>query len=178
MSLITCPDCRAEVSRSAKACPQCGASAKAIIKGQPKTSKRIGKAGKIGIGVATAAFVALGAASIIPRSARAPSAADAKEDMQYKQRSEAAVADGVSLKQSLRDPDSLVFEKILASDDGNVVCVTYRARNGFGGMNRDHAVFNGGPGTTSAAPWRKHCAHVMLNDVTEETVRMVGLLGH
>jgi hypothetical protein len=178
MSLITCPDCRADVSRSAKACPQCGASAKAIIKGQPRTSKPIGKAGKIGIGVATAAFIALGAASIIPRSAPTPSAADAKEDAQYKQRSEAAVTDAISLKQSLRDPDSLVFEKILSNDDGSVVCVSYHARNGFGGMNRDHAVFAGGPGTTSAASWRKHCAHGMLDDVTDETVRLVSLLGH
>jgi hypothetical protein len=120
----------------------------------------------------------LAAASILPHTVQAPIAVDTKEDALFKQRSEAAVTDAVSLKQSLRDPDSLIFEKILANDDGSTVCITYRARNGFGGMNREHAVFAGGPGTTSASAWHKHCEHVMLNNVTDETVRMVSLLGH
>jgi hypothetical protein len=177
MSLITCPDCGTGVSRSAKACPQCGASAKAITKGHAKPTKQIGARGKIGIGIATTAFIALAAASILPHTAQAPIAVDTKEDALFKQRSEAAVTDVVSLKQSLRDPDSLVFEKILATDDGSTVCITYRARNGFGGMNREHAVFAGGPGTTSASTWNRRCAHVALNDETAATVQTMILLG-
>jgi hypothetical protein len=176
MPLITCPECGAEVSTAAKACPRCGASARAIAKGQLKSRKQIGLLGKVLIGGAVASAVVVAATSIkSPQQAQA--SADPKADALGRQRREATVTDAASLKQALRDPDSVVFEKVLASDDGGVVCIRYRARNGFGGMDREHATFTGGPGTTSGVAWNKHCVHVALNDETDTTLEMMKLYG-
>ena len=41
-----------------------------------------------------------------------------------------------NLRYNLRDPDSLVVESVRGSEIG-AITVIYRARNGFGGMNRD-----------------------------------------
>ena len=175
MPLITCPECGVEVS-AAKACPRCGASARAIAKGQVKPKKQIGLVGKILIGGAVASAV-LVAATSIKSPQHTQGSEDTKADALGRQRRQATVTDAVSLRQAMRDPDSLVFEKILASDDGGVVCIRYRARNGFGGMDRERATFTGGPGTTSGAAWNKHCAHVALNDETYTTLEMMKLYG-
>ena len=47
------------------------------------------------------------------------------------------------LQDKLRDPDSLIVEKILTTRDAKIVCVWYRARNGFGGMDRTLMAFVG-----------------------------------
>ena len=44
-----------------------------------------------------------------------------------------------SLGTAARDPDSVIIENLVVTDAAS--CVTYRARNGFGGMNRGKAVF-------------------------------------
>lgn len=45
------------------------------------------------------------------------------------------------LKKMMRDPNSLVFDRVLYTDDESV-CYEYRAKNGFGGMNKEAAVFS------------------------------------
>lgn len=62
-----------------------------------------------------------------------------------------------TLKQSMRDPDSLVWEDIRANEDATVICLSYRARNGFGGMNREFAVYGGGKASQKPAAWNKYC---------------------
>lgn len=46
------------------------------------------------------------------------------------------------LKRSLRDPDSFVMENFLANDDASLICIVYRAKNGFGGYQRSIATFD------------------------------------
>ncbi|WP_156648800.1 hypothetical protein [Massilia sp. Leaf139] len=70
-----------------------------------------------------------------------------------------------SIKSAMRDPDSLKWQDIRANDDGSVVCVVYRARNGFGGMNLEHASFAGKSISTSDASWNKHCANKSLYEM-------------
>jgi hypothetical protein len=60
------------------------------------------------------------------------------------QQSPAAVAQAVRgaahLKNDMRDPDSLVVEKVMTRTDKKgyeVTCIQYRAKNGMGGMNRN-----------------------------------------
>lgn len=73
-----------------------------------------------------------------------------------------AAAAGTALKASLRDPASLVIEKGRVSDDGSVVCIDYRARNGFGGMNREYVAFDKrGAMQTGPAYWNAHCSGMM-----------------
>lgn len=69
-----------------------------------------------------------------------------------------------SIKKTMRDPDSLVWESIRANDDASVICVEYRARNGFGGMNREFAVYANSKVSQKPTAWNKHCIKPM-NDM-------------
>ena len=69
-----------------------------------------------------------------------------------------------SVKANLRNPESVKWESISANDDASVVCVQYRAQNGFGGMNREIVVYAKGKVSQSAAVWNRHCTKP-LNDM-------------
>ena len=90
---------------------------------------------------------------------------------------EATAAVAVRLvRANLRDPESFVLESAHASHSGNEVCITYRARNGFGGMNREWAVAVNidkpdGFISTEHGEWAKHCSAPMLN-VTDAVAAM------
>lgn len=62
-----------------------------------------------------------------------------------------------ALKRSLRDPDSLVWESIHANADASVACFAYRAKNGFGGMNREFVVYADGKASQKPADWNRKC---------------------
>lgn len=174
MPLIRCPDCGTDVSTAAKACPTCGASARTIAKGQPP--KQIGRRGKVIIAIVTAALVGGGGLSVLHRAGQNPSPADRAAEARHHQRLDIAVTDAANLKAATRDPDSLLFEQILANEDGSIICMRYRARNGFGGVNHEHVVFTDGSGTTTASAWSRHCAHVTLDNITNETVSTLNVV--
>ncbi len=69
------------------------------------------------------------------------------------------------LRNSMRDPDSFVPETVYINDKPGYACIQYRARNGFGGMNRDVAVVSLAGASTSAAKWNKQCAGKSLHFV-------------
>jgi hypothetical protein len=55
-----------------------------------------------------------------------------------------AVRGAVKLQDQMRDPDSFVVEKVFTMTNKATVVITcfeYRARNGFGGMDRDAALY-------------------------------------
>jgi hypothetical protein len=72
-----------------------------------------------------------------------------------------------TIRAASRKPDSVSFDSVVVMKDGTA-CYAYRAQNGFGGMNREHAVLL--PNTrrlaTSAGAWNAHCAHKQGSDVT------------
>jgi regulator of protease activity HflC (stomatin/prohibitin superfamily) len=70
-----------------------------------------------------------------------------------------------SIKEAARDPESLVWESILANDDTSLVCFRFRAKNGFGGFNREVATYANGKLSQSAGIWNKNCANRELNDM-------------
>jgi hypothetical protein len=64
-----------------------------------------------------------------------------------------------ALQGSLRDPGSLQIEDAGVTTVGDNVCISYRAKNGFGGYTAGVAVGIGGKTlSTSVAAWNKHCA--------------------
>lgn len=89
----------------------------------------------------------------------------AQEKAQDDRRFQSAALLARSIKDAARDPDSLVWESILANDDASVVCFRFRAKNGFGGMNREVATFANGKLSQTAGAWNKHCAGKSLNDM-------------
>jgi len=62
------------------------------------------------------------------------------------------------LRNKVRDPDSFVLERawIMPNKWGGILCVTYRAKNGFGGYNRELAVYNhkGGRKANETTPFQ------------------------
>lgn len=57
------------------------------------------------------------------------------------------------IKRNLRDPDSVKWESVYTNKEGTVGCFIYRARNRFGGMNREHAAIY----ANAIVDWNKYC---------------------
>lgn len=179
MAIVKCKECGAEVSDQAKACPKCGAP-------PPKETSRlsIALAGIVGITVLScivktdeaatergekAAAQARAAEAMTPEQKAA--AARAAED---KRRSENKRSNGIllaraaaaTLKTKMREPESFKVAEAILLDDGTV-CMSYRARNGFGGMAVERAaVLPDGSGiATGTAQYNKLCADRAGQDV-------------
>lgn len=153
MALKECHECKGQVSGEAKTCPHCGA----------KQKKSVGIFGIL-VAIGFIAVLVNVAGNEQRHVAKTPEerAAEAAADHRVRQ----AVRIGTALKSSLRDPGSLEFESIRTNDDATLVCLQYRAKNGFGGTNKEIAVYRNGNGTKSAEAWNKYCT-ARLWDVIE-----------
>lgn len=155
MAMTKCGECGHAISTRAKACPSCGAVPKArtslvtwivaIFFGLPML------------------FAVIVTAS---KSGEAPPAKVDKAPTQEDIAMQRAVAGARLLKKAMRDPDSFKLESAFVINGSHAVCYGYRARNGFGGMNRDHAVLarDGTRFLTSGDPgfeklWNAECAN-------------------
>lgn len=158
MALVKCKECGREHSDSAAACPHCG-------------QKAIAQASAASV-VLVLLVAGIMFSCIMSSPSKAPaeaprdqkSAADIKADVQREHAFQKVVATIRSIKSASRDPDSVVFESIGSNDDASIVCVEFRARNGFGGMNRETAVLAKGKISQSSAVWNKSCVHKRLID--------------
>lgn len=92
--------------------------------------------------------------------------AEEKDRVLSSQRSAVTLVALSTIKKHLRNPASVQWGNVLANDDGSVVCIEYRAQNGFGGMNLSKTAIIKGVVTTTAADWNKNCAGKQLNDVS------------
>jgi Na+-translocating ferredoxin:NAD+ oxidoreductase RnfG subunit len=73
-----------------------------------------------------------------------------------------ALSAKMTITDAARNPDSVSFAYVGVNEDASLVCVRYRAQNGFGGMNVDTVAFlNGNPNQT-ASFWNKRCANTSL----------------
>lgn len=68
-----------------------------------------------------------------------------------------------SLKKAARDPESLTVDVARTNKDGSVICLEYRARNGFGGMNREHLAVADGKANGTPEHWNKHCTEKLFD---------------
>lgn len=153
MALIQCHECGTEVSTEAKTCPKCGA--------KPKKPPSL---------VAALIVVLLGIAFVGVMSSNGgegDTAPETPEQTAQKnvspERYSAATVTSSILRASMRDPDSLKFETLLVSEDANTVCAEYRARNGFGGMNREIFVSSEEGHSQTPDAWNKHCTKSMFD---------------
>jgi hypothetical protein len=88
--------------------------------------------------------------------------ADAKADAAAKERQwQKVLAAGAAIRQTMRNPDSIVYEDVRANQDASVMCFQYRAQNGFGGMNREIMAFVNGNPSQNRAVWNKNCTKPM-----------------
>jgi hypothetical protein len=163
VSMRNCHECKTEVSSEAKACPKCGAPVK--------------KASSLGtifivVLVGTVGLMILSSMSG-PSDYSAPSQpAKTSTDGRSTEKSVRAQTLVLLIKKAARNPDSVKIESIIVTDDGST-CATYRAQNGFGGMNREQAVLSAdqqsvkntsSPGFQSL--WNAECANKSGLDAT------------
>lgn len=152
MSLIKCNECGNEVSTEAKTCPKCGV----------KVKKPTSSATKLAVILLGIAFV--GAIVSENESASVPETPEIKAQKEAEsKRYVAAFGTSKTIRSSMRDPESLKFETLLVNDDSSVVCAEYRARNGFGGMNRELMIVTKDKTSQSTAAWNKHCTKSMYD---------------
>jgi hypothetical protein len=164
MTMINCGECGTTVSTEAKTCPGCSAGRKAFRR-SADARKRMSWPKRIGIAFGIVFGLGVVGQLVGGNNARAGGQPESAQDVQIKQRSYAAYLSAKALKASLRNPDSLEFQAIRTNDYGSVVCMKYRAQNGFGGMNVGHVLFKDGKPTESVANWKANCVHKMLYDL-------------
>lgn len=175
MALTPCPECGAPISKKARACPSCGAT----VRRTNLLTKLL--AGLFGITLvisivaaidddeqaqATASAEAQRRAALSPeqRNAedQAAQAAKAAAELRFQRAHLAAI----TVKRSLKDPDSLKWEHIYTNDDASVVCLRYRAKNSFGGYVIEDTTLVGDTFNQTPAAWNAHCAGKQLHDLT------------
>lgn len=153
MAIIKCHECGNGVSSDAKACPHCG------VKPKAKTSMLTWIIGGVFAFAIGSAIINQNSPSDAPTAPAKP--VDPNADLRFNK----TLLVVKSIKAALRNPDSAQWNIILANDDASVVCVEYRAQNGFGGMNIEQATFAKGKIQTSVSAWNKNCAEKPLNNM-------------
>lgn len=154
MALIERPECGRNVSTQAKSCPHCGAR----MPYRPSLAFIL-IAGLIVVFAVKANY------EMGHDTAPAPTADEiaAKEAEQRRHLAVAIVAKKV--KNALREPESVVWESIGADEKAQTICLSYRARNGFGGMTRETVIVTPTASGRDAALWNRHCAGKELYDM-------------
>ncbi len=160
MALIKCKECGAEISKTAAACPKCGAKQK------KRTSIVTWIIGAIALVIVVKCSMdsADRSSAPAPKLSKAEEAAKAKGEAQFQRGLAKANVAVAALKASLRNPDSLVLDSVFLITETAAVCIEYRAQNGFGGTNREIAVFapdgtaKNGSDDQVRRLWNKECA--------------------
>jgi hypothetical protein len=165
MALIKCKECGNDVSSKALTCPKCGI----------RIARKPMGCGTA-IGILAIIFIAIPAflSGVMSGSARtsiptAQKPAETPEDTAKRKKDDAAIqratAGAITLKKSMRDPDSFKLESALVIEGTGAVCYEYRAKNGFGGTNVGQAVLaSDGKNFRSSTMdgfsrlWNKECA--------------------
>lgn len=169
MAMINCGECGASVSTEAKSCPACGANRK-VFKRAAGAKKPMSWLKKIGIFFGVMFGLGLIGQVVTGGSGPTPAAQgeSEKERQADAQRGSVAMLSAKALKDSLRNPESLAFVYIHTNDDGSVVCMKYRAQNGFGGMNVGYVVYRDGLPSDTPSVFNKNCAHKKnMHDLTQ-----------
>ena len=171
MALVLCPECKHEVSERARACPQCGCPLSEV-----RTRVRRRDNGKFLIFLVASVLVAAIVFEIKNRIAPQPTSSSIitpeedkalieGEKAERNRKFQLALAGALAVKSRLRNPNSLVIESAFVVFSTDAVCLTYRAQNGFGGMDRAMAVLvvdkniaAVGNDSKTIAVWNRECA--------------------
>jgi hypothetical protein len=186
MALIKCHECGKKVSTEASTCPGCGAAVR-IPESKQKTfsGKSVSKLLLIAFGITMIfsilnAFLAkdktpeeLKQEAEAQKVAQLQKAEDEKKAAIKIKRISTAASAAQIIQRAARNPDSVIWEGILANDDASVVCFEIRAENGFGGMNLEQIAVIKGTIKTSDSAWNNHCANKTMHDVTTDVDRIL-----
>lgn len=82
-----------------------------------------------------------------------------------------------SLRGTMRNPESLAFDRVTANGDGTLVCFDYQAQNGFGGVNRERVAFSPAGGSRKSKVVKMICSDKDMQDVTDMATAVIKTLG-
>ena len=152
MALGKCRECGKEASSEAKACPHCGVK-------NPVSSgmSRLTIIFVLILGATIFSSIIGGGKTVPPHQKPAPTPEETAEKERSSLRYSKTVMAANAVKKSMRDPESLVWESIRANEDAGTICLEYRARNGFGGMNKGHVTLVKGVPSQKVESWNRHC---------------------
>lgn len=177
MALANCRECGRQISNEAKICPNCGAK-------RPVPSAQRGWVYLVIIGVVLGGMVAswlsptpATQAQEAQKAAEDP-AKKAAEDADHERKQSAAMAVAV-VKRSMRNPESFQLIQVLVMPATGATCIEYRAQNGFGGMNVEHAIARKGQLTIENSDgfqraWNAGCGNQYGDDITSAVRIMTG----
>lgn len=81
-----------------------------------------------------------------------------------------------SLLAAARNPSSVVFERVLTNESGELSCFKYQAENGFGGTNREWVAFTPAGGQNEGPDVKLICEDKVMSDVTSELLPLIDLV--
>lgn len=154
MALVICGECGKEISTEAKACPHCGA--------KPPYRPSFALV-MIAILLFAFGFNVLfdrGGSPSIPKTAEQIALDEAE-----KRRNLTVAIIAKELKNTLREPQSVEWISMSTDDNAEVVCLRYRARNGFGGMAVEVMTVTPQKVGQDAALWNRHCTRDGLHNM-------------
>lgn len=174
MAVIKCKECGNDCSSEAKRCPHCGI----------KVRKRVGLItwllGAVVIVVIVSANQALRDAedAAAAREANKTPEQRAAEKLAKENESKrlaVAISGLKTVKKALRNPLSVQWDYVLINDDSKILCISYRAQNGFGGMSHETILFLNGNPRSDAKAWNANCANerTTFYDVKRQALRLV-----
>lgn len=154
MALIKCRECGKEISPKAKDCPHCGAKPPY----RPSLAFVVISGLLIAFGI-NATFNETGTTERFKTAEEiaAKEASDMRTKMAY-----VLIR---KVKNSLREPESLDVIEVFSNEKADLLCMKYRARNGFGGYSIGHYVIGSFGDSNSIKDWNNMCLEEMY-DVT------------
>lgn len=206
MAITKCKECGKDVSTQAATCPHCGAPQPKRTSG---CAKIVALFAIVFVGlpfVVTMCIQGTETPTTPTKLTHAPPPPQPKSPAQIASEAEAAAkqrdADAArltdeertrgatliatitakELRSAMRNPDSFVLEEVLMIDGTHNLCFSYRAQNGFGGMNRERAVVDMKSGKTKLQSeggfehlWNTHCAGKRGTIITDNVKTAAGL---
>ena len=108
-----------------------------------------------------AAYAILSASSPVAPPQQKPAIAQTQAEASSRTPLGMAVTWALRIKAMQRRPESIVWDQVLASKDGTVICLDYRIRSDLGDR-KEQVAFVSKSGALTMAPWQAAC----LGDVS------------
>lgn len=156
MALIKCKECGKDISTDAKACPHCGAKPPY----KPSLAFILIAGLLVVFGVKASLESARTPIKEPPKTAEQTAAKEAAD-----MRAKMAYVLIRKVKKSLREPESLDVINVFSNEKADLLCMKYRARNGFGGYSIGYYVIGEFGDSDSVKAWNAMCMSEMY-DVT------------
>jgi len=152
MALMPCPDCGAQMSVTAKACPNCNA-----WPGGTSSKMPIVLIGAVVLVIAAFVWGGVGRPDprpigVIPERA-APTAEERRKEAEF----QGMLMVAKSLKDRAKNSSSFQLENAMLMADGSM-CFEFLAANSFNAMVREQVVVTEAGATKDAAVWNERCA--------------------